>query len=222
MVLATAALPAGASAATDPTPTAGLAIDHETFARKSPYSSAKAVTAVYLETPLTGQQTVLPILGRRDTPTGGWLKVRLAIRPNGTSGWIPRSAGHVVHLAWSIRVDLTNRRLAVRHNRSIVRRMGVVIGAKATTTPSGHFFVVEHVRLRTSWSPTGWAMALSAFSNILRHYDGGEGQVAIHARGVLAGDIGSASSHGCVRVNDSDAAWLAHHVPNGTPVRIFW
>jgi len=55
---------------------------------------------------------------------------------------------------------------------------------------------------------------------VLKHYDGGEGQVAIHARGSLAGALGTASSHGCMRVRDQDAGWLAHRIPNGTRVDI--
>lgn len=100
------------------------------------------------------------------------------------------------------------------------RRLRVIVGARITPTPIGHFSVMEHVRLGAKWSRYGWGLALSAFSEILKHYDGGQGQVAIHARGTLEGALGTASSHGCIRVRDTDASWLAHRIPNGTPVDI--
>ena len=210
-----------AAAAEPPTPTRGISLTQDTIARKSPSADAKAVARVPALTPLTGQRMVLPGIGRRKTESGDWIRVSLGIRPNGSTGWVPAKAGRLVPLDWSIRVDLARRQLVVRHNWRVVKRITIVVGAESTPSPTGRFFVVEHVRLGTSWSPNGWALALSAFSNILRHYDGGEGQVALHARGTLRGALGSASSHGCVRLPDAIAAWLARWIPNGTPVRIF-
>jgi lipoprotein-anchoring transpeptidase ErfK/SrfK len=46
--------------------------------------------------------------------------------------------------------------------------------------------------------------------------------VAIHGRdgSSLADPLGSARSHGCVRVQDRWITYLAHHVEPGVPVRI--
>jgi hypothetical protein len=79
---------------------------------------------------------------------------------------------------------------------------------------------VERVKLHTSWARGLWSLALSAHSTRLKHFEGGDGQVALHARGSLAAPLGTAASHGCVRFSNSAAAWLARVVPRGTPVDI--
>ncbi len=67
-----------------------------------------------------------------------------------------------------------------------------------------------------------WVLPLTAHSNVLRSFDGGDGQVALHGRGgaSLLDPLGSARSHGCVRLANSAIAWIAAHVPVGTPVRV--
>lgn len=180
----------------------------------------RIVAHVAAETPLTGGTHVLPIIATRTVDGRDWLRVRLAGRPNGKTGWIPASDAQVINLRWRILVDTGSRVMVVFKDGKRVRRLRVVVGASSTPTPTGHFSVMERVRLGTTWSKYGWALALSAFSNVLKHFDGGQGQVAIHARGSLQGDLGSAASHGCVRVRDTDASWLAHRIPNGTAVDI--
>ena len=171
-------------------------------------------------TPLTGEASLLPIIGRRTVADKEWLRVMLPGRPNNRAGWIPASLTVSRPLVWRIRIDLSNRVLVAFKSGALIKRFSVVIGAPATPTPLGNFFVVEKVRLGTKWSPRGWALALSAFSNTLRHFDGGQGQVAIHAKGSLEGALGSASSHGCIRVADRTAGWLKAHVQRGTFVEI--
>ncbi|MCX6387499.1 MAG: L,D-transpeptidase [Solirubrobacterales bacterium] len=180
----------------------------------------KRIATLQPDTPLTGGPSVFPIARTKTFDATDWLGVLLTGRPNGRLAWIPASSATVIRLHWRIRVDLSNRALAVFRDGKLVRRLRVVIGTKDTPTPTGHFHVVERVRLGTYWSRTGWALALSAFSNVLKHFDGGDGQVAIHARGTLDGALGSASSHGCIRLRNQDAAWMAHRITNGTPVDI--
>ena len=141
-------------------------------------------------------------------------------RPNNRTGWIRADVTRTIKLSWRIRVDLSNRALAVFKNGHLVHRIRVVVGATITPSPQGTFFVMEKVRLGTRWSKRGWALALSGYSNILRHFDGGQGQVAIHARGSLEGALGTAASHGCIRVADREAGWLAARIPRGTVVDI--
>ena len=57
---------------------------------------------------------------------------------------------------------------------------------------------------------------------MLDNYGGGPGRVAIHGRGgdSLKDPLGTARSHGCVRVDNADVEWLARVVPRGTPVMV--
>jgi hypothetical protein len=76
------------------------------------------------------------------------------------------------------------------------------------------------MHLHTSWAPGKWALATSAFSRVLKRFEGGVGQVALHDRGFLADPVGTAASHGCVRFNHANINWMAAHIPNGTPIWI--
>ena len=57
---------------------------------------------------------------------------------------------------------------------------------------------------------------------MLHAFDGGPGQVAIHGRGgaSLLDPLGSARSHGCIRIDNDAVDVLERDVPPGTPVRI--
>jgi lipoprotein-anchoring transpeptidase ErfK/SrfK len=53
-------------------------------------------------------------------------------------------------------------------------------------------------------------------------FDGGPGRVAIHGRGgaSLLDPLGTARSHGCVRVANALVRWMARTLQPGTPVTI--
>lgn len=189
-------------------------------ARSTHAANAQSVRYLHELTPFNGTRMTIPILERKLVGEVEWLRVMLPGRPNNRTGWIPASAARIIRTSWRIKVDVTRRALAVFNDGKQVGRFPIVVGTRATPTPRGRFFVMEKVVLGTNWSPRGWALALSAFSDVLRHYDGGQGQVAIHARGTLDGALGSASSHGCVRVDDRVALWLARRIPDGTYVEI--
>ena len=173
--------------------------------------------------PLTGQQTALPVIAERlDAQKALWLRVRLPGRPNGRTGWIRAASARLVASPWRLVVIRARRQVRLLKDDRLVERFRVVVGAPATPTPHGAFFVVEHVR-QADGSPLGrWALATSAHSSVLQEFDGGPGQVALHGRrGPLAiAPLGSAASHGCVRLDNDTLARLAQLVPNGTPMEI--
>ena len=96
----------------------------------------------------------------------------------------------------------------------------VVVGQPSTPTPLGTFFIVEkiHVGLRVTDGP--WALATSAYSNVLEQFAGGPGQIALHGVVGLRAPLGTFASHGCVRFGNDAITWIATHVGNGTPVII--
>ncbi len=171
-----------------------------------------------------GPQQLL-VLGARTGADGReWLQVRLPGRPNLSVGWISQDAVLVRHVRWWIDVSLSQRLVRVFRDGALVRRMRAVVGAPQTPTPTGLFAVYEPIA-----QPGGgtrfvgsWVLHLTAFSNVLENYGGGPGRVAIHGRGgaSLADPLGTARSHGCVRIANADVDWLARTVVPGTPVRI--
>lgn len=57
---------------------------------------------------------------------------------------------------------------------------------------------------------------------VLGQRGGGPGRIAIHGRdgASLENPLGSAASHGCVRVDNDQIDWMAAHIQPGTPVDI--
>lgn len=165
----------------------------------------------------------LMVLGSRTSASGRtWLRVAVPLRPNGTSAWVDRDDVQVVRTAWRVRVDVRARRLTVLRAGRAVRSSRIVVGAPGTPTPRGDFAISELVRQPRGAVIGPWALHLTAFSKVLHAYDGGPGRIALHGReGALLGDpLGSARSHGCVRMPSALVRWLAARLRPGVPVEL--
>ena len=191
--------------------------------RLDPRPTSRLLATIAPVRPLTRQQTALPVVDTQNDQTGQrWLRVRLPGRPNGRTGWIRAGSARLASSPWRVVVTRSRREAVLLKNGMIVERLRVVIGKPATPTPRGHFFVVEHVP-QANGSPLGrWALATSAHSNVLQEFDGGPGQIALHGRrGPLAIDpLGTAASHGCVRLDNAAVERLSRLLPNGTPIEV--
>lgn len=166
---------------------------------------------------------LLVTAARYDRRGALWLEVALPTRPTGARGWIAAAATRVDHTRWFIRISTARRELRAYAGGRLRLRVRAVVGAPATPTPRGLFAIYEKT---AQADPSGfigpWALHLTAFSNVLFEFGAGRGRVAIHGRGPAAlGDpLGSARSHGCVRVENGVVQWLRTRVGAGTPVRI--
>ena len=187
----------------------------------APHARASRVTTVRASRPITGGQTVLPVIGHSTTTRGAhWLKVRLPGRPNGRKGWIARRGTAVTTTGWQVVVRTSSRRVLVYGRGRLVRSFAAVVGKPSTPTPHGEFFVEESVRMLPGSPGAPFALALSARSNVLQEFEGGPGQIAIHGVGNLGGTPGTAISHGCVRLADRSIRWLAARLAPGATVAI--
>ncbi len=169
-----------------------------------------------------GGVRLLVLDSRVDEQGRRWLQVRLPGRPNGAAGWIDADVVTLAPTSWRIEVDLGRRRASAFHAGRRVRSWPVVIGRRGTPTPRGLFAVYERVRQPAGSELGRWALHITAHSNVLFDYGGGLGRIALHGRaGALLRDpLGSAASHGCVRMDDAVISWLAARAGPGTPVRI--
>ena len=220
VAIGTGASVAPALAAPDARPSQPLVVllgDH--VARRAPNAGAAPFEAVAAKRPLTRTRTVLPVLGRTGRDDG-WLRVRLPGRPNGHSGWISAKRTRATSTEWRIRVALSSRRVIVFRGGRIVRRFPAIVGKRSTPTPRGSFFVEEALALSPGESGAPFALATSARSNVFQEFEGGPGQIALHGTGNLSGSLGSAVSHGCVRLGNHAIAWLASRVGAGVPISI--
>jgi len=171
--------------------------------------------------PITGEHTVLPVVGHATTADGvHWLRVMVPGRPNGTTGWIARRGTVLMRTSWHIVVRTFSRRLLVYRRSRLVRSFTAIVGKPSTPTPHGRFFVEESVRMAPGSAGAPFALALSARSNVLQEFEGGPGQIAIHGVANLGGAPGTAISHGCVRLANRRISWLAAHIAPGVPVDI--
>jgi lipoprotein-anchoring transpeptidase ErfK/SrfK len=171
--------------------------------------------------PITAERTALPVIGHKTGAHGvRWLRVLLPGRPNGHTGWIERRATAYAVTGWHIIVGTAERRVTVYRNGRPVRAFKAVVGKPSTPTPRGEFFVEESIQLRPSDVGAPFALVLSARSNVLQEFDGGPGQIALHGLANIGGVLGSAVSHGCVRLDNSAMRWLVARIGPGVPVTI--
>ncbi len=166
------------------------------------------------------------MLSRHETNEGKfWLRVRLPGRATGgaappPTGWISASNTELRTTPWHIVVDLEARKVTIYRDGRSVRDFSAIVGKASTPTPSGQYFVEEDVILSKGQPGGPDALATSDRSNVFQEFEGGPGQIAIHGLENLGGQLGTAASHGCVRLANRDIAWLASRVGAGTPVTI--
>lgn len=171
----------------------------------------------------TGGATQLRVLSTAMSGGEEYLKVNLPRRPNGSSGWVRADDTRVHTTKWSVRVNTRSKTLEVRRGNKIVKRSKVVVGKAATPSPRGKFAISEIVRQPLASGFYGpYVLTLTAFSNVLERFQGGPGLVAIHGRNgaSLSDPLGSARSHGCVRIPNDLVAWMAANLEPGVPVEI--
>lgn len=212
--------PAPAKAVPGRQPLVALLRDH--VARSSPDVHARRIATVAGRRPLTRVRTVLPVLGRaRSTDGRAWVHVALPGRPNGRLGWIAADRTRPTSTGWRIAVKLGARRVTVYYFGHAVRRFRAVVGAPSTPTPRGHFFIEEALSLGARDAGGPFALATSARSEVLQEFDGGPGQIALHGTDNLPGSVlGTASSHGCVRLGTRAITWLARRIGAGVPLTV--
>ena len=196
-------------------------LDHDTGEFSAPSPLSRRLGELSDVRPITGEQTVVPVLATARGPRGmAWLKVLLPGRPDGHSGWIRRRATTPALTPWRLTVRLSTRRVTVFYEGRVVRTFLAVVGKPSTPTPTGDFFVEETVALAPDQSGAPYALALSARSNVLQRFDGGPGQTALHGVENIGGLPGTAVSHGCVRLATAAITWLATHITPGVRVTI--
>ncbi len=188
-------------------------------ARTRPSASAKIITRLE---PLTPEQTqnLVPVLDGQTNKQGEyWVRVRLPILPNGSTGWIPGGALGAYNRIWTHLV--IDRRLFTatlyRRGRAVFRtRVGV--GKPYWPTPAGKFYVREKITGFSDQVYGPLAFGTNARSAVLTDWPGG-GFIGIHGTNqpeILPGQV----SHGCVRMPNGAVLRLARLMPLGTPVTI--
>lgn len=221
LVAAPAASTAYSAATRESTTHSVVTLRADRVARKAPRFSAGRVAAIAGRRPLTDVRTVLPVLAS-NIDDGGvtWHQVQIPGRPAGRTGWITSAQTNLATRPWSIKVKLGSRTVEVYLRGRRVREFRAVVGATQTPTPRGDFFVEEAVALDDDAEGGPFALALSARSAVLQEFNGGPGQIAIHGTNGLGADLGTAASHGCLRLSTAAITWLAGRIDAGSQVSV--
>jgi lipoprotein-anchoring transpeptidase ErfK/SrfK len=149
---------------------------------------------------------------------GGWLKVLLPIRPNGSTGWVRASDVTLSSTARRVEIDPRAFTFTVFDGGKVLRTGKVATGEGGTPTPAGRYYFTELVKPPNPNGAYGaYAFGLSGFSPTLKTFAGGPGQLAVHGTN-KASALGRKVSHGCVRVGNDDITWMAENLAIGTPV----
>jgi len=194
-------------------------IDRQVAARTSPSASAKVITRLRPLTPELTANLTLTLDGQINEKGEYWVRVRLPILPNGSTGWVPRNALGPFRKNWTRLVIDRAVFTATLYRRGVaVFRTRVGVGKSYWPTPAGEF----HVRNRlTGFSDQIYgpiAFGTNARSAVLTDWPGG-GFIGIHGTNnprILPGQV----SHGCVRMPNGAIRRLSRLMPLGTPVTI--
>jgi lipoprotein-anchoring transpeptidase ErfK/SrfK len=166
---------------------------------------------------ILGTTTVVAVV---EGPNDGWAKVMLPSRPNGTEGWVETDDMMLYVVNGRVVIDLSERSLTYYEHGAEIVSTPVAVGSPRNPTPTGSFFITDTVTLSNPDSPWGpHAFGLSARSETITEYNGGDGIIGIHGTN-KPGSIGNAASLGCVRVPNDVIALLHEMIPVGTPVEI--
>jgi hypothetical protein len=194
-------------------------VRHRTVARSGPSRHARPLSQISYRTPELYRNAieVLNILDYSNGPA--WVRIRLAILPNGSTGWVPRGSlttFQTVHTRMAISHSRMRATLYKRGKQIFSAMVGV--GQPHWPTPRGDFYIREKLSGYDSPAYGPRAFGLNARSAVLTDWPGG-GFVGIHGTNepqILPGRV----SHGCVRMRNASIMRLFRLMPIGTPVHI--
>jgi hypothetical protein len=195
-------------------------LNHPVTVRTAPDWFAGHVTRLNARTEDRTDELVSILARSKDRSGMWWLRVRLPIRPNGSTGWVPRIAlGEIRRVDSWLKVDRGRFRLQLLRRGRIVFQARVGVGQVRWPTPRGTFYVRNRLAgaaLGSMYGPL--AFGTSARSAVLTDWPGG-GVIGIHGTdrpGLLPGRV----SHGCIRLRNADVVRLGRRLAIGTPVTI--
>ena len=194
-------------------------VRHRTVARSGPSRRARALSPISYRTPELYRNAIQVLNSVHYSNGTAWVRIRLSILPNGSTGWVPRGSLTVFQTIHT-RLTISHGRMRAtlyKHGRKIFSAM-VGVGQSHWPTPRGEFYIREKLSGYDSPAYGPRAFGLNARSTVLTDWPGG-GFVGIHGTNqpqILPGRV----SHGCVRMRNASIMRLFRLMPLGTPVHI--
>lgn len=189
-------------------------------ARALPDPQAPAVASFGTTNDLGGPQTFGVLSQTWGTDGAAWVEVQLAVRPNGTTGWIPASALTISGAPMRIQVHLSTGELVLLEHGTETGRWPVAIGPDRYPTPPGTYYAWTKYYDGPPAAYGPGVLGLSGFSEVLDSSNWpGDARIGIHGAATEE-SLGGRAGHGCVRMRNADIAFLLGHIPLGTPVDV--
>lgn len=161
----------------------------------------------------------LVMLVRQDAGAG-WLEVFLPVRPNGATGFVRSADMKVTSHDFHIEVKLSSFSLRAFKGQEVILDTKIGIASDATPTPGGLYYTNMLFQPPNPDTAYGtYAYGLSGYSDTLKAFNGGPGQLGIHGTNE-PNRIGQKVSHGCIRLRNEDIEKLVPLLPLGVPVLI--
>jgi lipoprotein-anchoring transpeptidase ErfK/SrfK len=188
-------------------------------ARTRPSARAKSIVRLRQYTPEGTANLVQALSGQINANGEYWVRVRLPVLPNGTTGWVPRaSIGPYNEVYTHLVIDRKLFTATLYKRGKAIFRTRVGVGKPHSPTPPGEFYVRERITGFSDLIYGPLAFGTNARSSVLTDWPGG-GFIGIHGTnqpGILPGRV----SHGCVRMPNSAVLRLSRLMSLGTPVTI--
>jgi len=189
-----------------------------TDAHERPSWSSPVVVPVSTSTP-EGTANLVVVDGEVTRDGVSWVHARLAVLPDGRTGWLPRSAlGGWSFVDTRVVVDRANLTLTLYRDGKVEFRTPVGVGKPSTPTPAGQFYVRDRLTSYASPEYGPLAFGTSARSEYETDWPAG-GFIGIHGTDepqLIPGRV----SHGCIRLRNAAILKLGKLMPVGTPVTI--
>jgi lipoprotein-anchoring transpeptidase ErfK/SrfK len=124
-----------------------------------------------------------------------------------------------------LEISLSRRRVSLYHQNKLIKSYPVAVGRQGWETPTGNFQVVQMIQNPKWIHPfTGESVPGGDPENPLGQYwigfwTNGKSWIGLHGT-PNPETVGTAASHGCVRMYNKDVEELFRQVSVGTPVKV--
>ena len=190
-------------------------------ARAQPDPSSETVAKLKPKSNVGTDDVVLVLARTTDSQDRVWLQVRLPVRPNGTTAWVPEETlSELQPVDTWLKISTKTFKATLIKGGKRVWSAQIGVGQSQWPTPKGQFFIRALLKGYGSrgafYGPL--AYITSATSETLTDWPGG-GIVGIHGTNqpsLIPGRV----SHGCVRLSNADILKLEKLMPVGTPLTV--
>ncbi len=197
-------------------PQVGVIVSSKLVVRSAPSKNARSLLVLRQFRSDFRPTSILAVAEARDRTKTRWLKISLAMRPNGRFGWVRADLVNAHHVTKRLVVSVGARTLSLYDGGRLLLRTRVAVGKPSAPTPLGRFFVQAGFRPLERYLGA-YAFETSAYSK-LSDWPGG-GIVGFHGWNDPS-VFGKAVSHGCVRLPNAAILRLSRLIEPGTPITI--